>query len=439
MKHWLHPGVLLLCVAWPLAGGAEEPPQWEPVARQLQAATATVRVCTRDCAKPEAGDKEAGEKSKKGEADEARPQVSVCSGFFVDDKLLVTAIHAGTDSSIRLTYHDGTQANGALKVIDEYSGLVLLESDEPAPGKLEICQEAPCAGSWAMTAAAWGTEKPLVSLGIVSCAGRAVAGVNYPPLLQCDLRVSETSGGAPVVNRNCRLVGVMVAADAGDVRRGWAYAVPAVHVSRLLRAQVENSESVVVLKRRRPFVGVDLDSDERGIFVRRVHDKSPAEKAGIAVGDQIIAAEGVKIRSVYQAVLPTLRKQPGDLFSFRIKRDGTERDVPLVLGGGLELSTAPLDLLGGIVQPKINIQSDKRGSYSVGSGRNAVKDLAANDGPSAASEKASDRQLLEKAIEGLHATIKAQRAENEAQRAENEAQRAEIESLRREIAELKKK
>jgi serine protease Do len=430
MKRWLLHRVVLCSaalagVSLPLVGTAEEPIQWEPVARQLQAATATVRVCTRDCAKPEAVDKEASDKPKKGEAEELRPQVSVCSGFFVDDKLLVTAIHAGTDSSIRLTYHDGTQANGTLKVIDEYSGLVLLESDEPAPGKLEVCQKAACAGNWAMTAAAWGTEKPLVSLGIVSCADRTVAGVNYPPLLQCDLRVSETSGGAAVVNRDCRLVGVMVAADASDIRRGWAYAVPAVHVSRLLRAQVENGENVVVLKRRRPFVGVDLDSDEHGIFVRRVHAKSPAEKAGIAVGDRIVATEGVKIRSVYQAVLPTLRKQPGDLFLFRIKRDGKERDVPLVLGGGMELSTAPLDLLGGIVQPKISIQSDKRGSYSFGSGRGAVKDLAAHDAPVAGGEKASERQLLEKANERLHATI--------------EALQKRIESLERENAELKKK
>jgi serine protease Do len=418
-------GAMLAGFVRPPATGADEPIQWESVAKQLQAATATVRVCTRDCAR-QTSDNDAAERLAKREAAEAtRPRVSVCSGFFVDDKLLVTAIHAGTDSSIRLTYNDGTQANGTLKVIDEYSGLVLLESDEPAPGKLEVCQEAVCAGNWAMTAAAWGTEKPLVSLGIVSCADRTVAGVNYPPLLQCDLRVSETSGGSAVVDRHCRLVGVMVAADAGDIRRGWAYAVPAVHVSRLVRAQVENSQSVVVLKRRRPFVGVDLDSDERGIFVRRVHAKSPAEKAGIVVGDQIIAAEGVKIRSVYQAVLPTLRKQPGDLFLFRIKRDGEERDVPLVLGGGMELSAAPLDLLGGIVQPKISIQSDKRGSYSFGDGRIGVKDLAANDAPAVAGEKAADRQLLERAIDGLHATI--------------EAQQKRIEALERENAELKKK
>jgi hypothetical protein len=167
-----------------------------------------------------------------------------------------------------------------------------------------------------------------------------------------------------------------------------------------------------------------------------VHAKSPAEKAGIAVGDRIVAAEGVKIRSVYQAVLPTLRKQPGDLFLFRIKRGGEERDVPLVLGGGMELSTAPLDLLGGIVQPKISIQSDKRGSYSFGSGRNAVKDLASSDGLAAGDKPGGNKpaapNLLEKANERLHATI-------EAQRTQIETLRAEIEALRRENAELKKK
>lgn len=405
---------------------AAPPADWAPVAKQLQSATVTVRVCTRDCPKPEpAGDKESTDKQAvTDDLEPARPHVSVCSGFYISPKQVVTAIRAGTDSSIRLTCSDGSQACGDLKVIDEYSGLVLLETDEQGPARLELGSECPTAGNWVMTAAAWGTEKPLVSLGIVSANDRAVAGINYPPLLQCDLRISATSGGAAVVDQECKVAGVIVAADAGDARRGWAYAVPASHIARLLRARPEeDSQRVVVLKRRRPIVGLVLDGDEHGIFVSRVHKDTPAEKAGILVGDEILATEGVKIRSVYQAVLPTLRKQPGDLLTLRIKRNGGERDVSLTLGGGVELASAPLESLGGIIQPKLDIQSDKRGSYQLAPQESGPKDLRGNGVPPIG-DSAQERQRSE--------TV-------ERYRSELDALRAEIEVLRRENAELKSK
>ncbi|MCH5374509.1 MAG: S1C family serine protease, partial [Planctomycetes bacterium] len=122
----------------------------------------------------------------------------------------------------------------ALRVLDEYTGLALLETDRAMPGTITCTDALPPIGSWVLSAAAWGTEPPAVSVGILGADERTLPGTNYPPLLQCDLRTAETSSGAGVVDGKGHLIGVVVATDAEQGNRGWTYAVPAAHVQRLM-------------------------------------------------------------------------------------------------------------------------------------------------------------------------------------------------------------
>ena len=69
------------------------------------------------------------------------------------------------------------------------------------------------------------------------------------------------------------------------------------------------------------------------------------------------------------------------------------------------------------MQPKIKIESDKKGSYQLAPGRNIVKDLAGNAPPA---EAAGERLLIEKAIERYRSAIEALQTENEILRRERE-------------------
>ena len=44
-----------------------------------------------------------------------------------------------------------------------------------------------------------------------------------------------------------------------------------------------------------------LDGNADDITVARVEKDGPAERAGIRAGDKVLAVDGIKIRSVYQA------------------------------------------------------------------------------------------------------------------------------------------
>lgn len=416
-----------------VASWASAADSWEQPAKQLQATTVTIRVSG-----PE-GDAEAVGDEKD------MHQVSVCSGIFVAPKLLVTSTLVGSDSTIRITLAGGAQAKGSLRVVDEFSRLVLLEVDEAQAAVLTINDEIPVAGAAVMTASAWGTEKAIVSQGIVGAVDRTLPDLTTPALLQCDLRTTETSAGAGVVDREGKLLGVIIAADHPETKRGWAYAIPSSHVKRLLRTFAEKKEgdkSVIVVPRRRPIVGVTLDGDDHGIFVRRVVAGSPAEKAGLKVGDRVLSTDGVQIRSVYQALLPTLQKQPGDLLTFKVQRGEDQKEIAVVLGGGVALPSASLQALGDVIRPQVDVRQYAKGPIISNSPGNPVRELSA--GPAAAKEEqpltnAQQIELLNKALERYRSVIEIQQRELAERDRERAAQKAALEALRQEIEQLKGK
>jgi len=416
----------------------------EECAARLQKATVTVRVRLH----PEAS-KETAETDES--IKDASAHVTVCSGVAVGEKLIVTAAFAAADSQIRITLPGGEQTEANLRVLDEFSGLALLEAKEAKFSKLEFADEPPTAGSWVMSAAGWGAEQPLVSVGIVGGVDRAIKGFVYPPLLQCDIRPAETSSGAALIDRQGKLLGVIVAGDSPEVHRGWLYAAPVSHVRRLLRARSEKSreDSVVVLKRRRPTLGVLLEPTEAGVIVGRVVPDSPADRAGVKRGDRVLMAEGMNVRNVYDVSRPTLYKQPGDTMSFLIQRGDEQKKIELVLGGGVELPGASLSVLGQLVAPKIDIMTRRNGGKSqpdvtireAYSTSPASPTRSASEGPQDKNSAAAiDKlRLLEKANERYRQVIDQQQRELSKREEEGRQQTEVIEALKSELEAVKKK
>jgi S1-C subfamily serine protease len=433
MKCQLLPLTTLLLAA---AASATEPTgeAWQAAAGKLQQATVTVRIW----------EQPAGEDQK--------PAVTVCSGLCVRAGTIITAALAGSDSPIRLTLPGGKQADAKVAVIDEYSGLALLRAETTPLMPVALADQPPVAGQEVLAAAAWGLETPLISRGIVGGVDRQHPKIGFPPLVQCDLLTESTSTGAGVVDRAGQLLGVIVAADREAGRRGWAYAVPASHVERLLRvADEQKDDGVVILKRRRPIVGMVLEQAGEAVVVQRVEGAGPADKAGIKLGDEVIATDGVAIRSVYQAVLPTLYKQPGDTTTFRIRREGAIKDAQVVLGGGVPVTSAPVDFLAGIIQPKVRLARDGDGAIVTSRGGSTAAEAAGqtvafpplpNDAPPVAAPTSLEKiALLEKALERYQSVIEFQQkllSDEQKKRDEQESLlrslRAEIEALRQTIA-----
>jgi S1-C subfamily serine protease len=428
----------------------------EECASRLQQATVTVRIrlqsqVVANKEKVNAANALQNTLPNEDEATE-ESQVTVCSGVAVSEKLVITSAFAAADSQIKLTFPTGREQAAILRVIDDFSGLALLEVPETKLLPLPFAEKPVAAGTRVMTASAWGAEHALVSQGTVGGVGRTIKGAVYPPLLQCDVHITPTLSGSGLVNPAGELVGILVAADVTDQQTGWAYAVPVSHVQRLLRAQKENprENTVVILKRLRPIVGVRLDNVDQKIQVIRVDAGSPADKAGILIGDRILSADGNQVRSVYEAVRPTLYKQPGDVMTFTIERNNEQKQIEFVLEGGMELPGASQQAMGQLIQPKLDIgmkrsinsrtmQRGTQAEITINESYRSYSNAANNNNNESKEANAQNITSNEKqAVEQLLKLLENQQQQLSEQQEVRRHQEALIQTLQEELQKLKK-
>ncbi len=402
-----------------LSAQAVEPVDAEMVTRKLWEATVTIRV---------------GVASDTDPTKAVLASVTVSSGVSLGKGLVVTFSNAPAAARYRITLPRGDQAEAELRVVDFYSGLSLLEIDKPKnlPG-LEPVETTPPVGSPVLTAAAAGIEKPVVSLGILGGVDRMLSGTGLPPLLQCDVRTTSTSGGAAVVDRHGRLVGIVAVTAAPGERDAWTYAVPVRHVQRLVRARV--NKKLVILRRQRPSLGMTMapTKQQDAVRVDRVVDKGPAAIAGIRKGDVVLEVDGLKVRNVYQAVSLILKKQPGDQVEFVVLRDGKETKLPVILGGRTVIEASQIvnsDLPFYI--PQLHV-GRKGNVIQFQRGRPHVGEVGALP-----ERPRDDIGLLDAQVKGFAAYIEKLRANLQRRDAEDAKSRLLIESLRRQVEELRK-
>lgn len=82
------------------------------------------------------------------------------------------------------------------------------------------------------------------------------------------------------------------------------------------------------------FMGVqaDADSDVQGAFVAKVVKDSPADKAGMKIGDVILKVDGNDVADAAAFIASMRRKRPGQKVRMVIKRGSEEMKMEVVLG-----------------------------------------------------------------------------------------------------------
>jgi S1-C subfamily serine protease len=161
-----------------------------------------------------------------------------------------------------------------------------------------------------------------VTSGIISGLHRTIDGENgkLTGLLQTDAAINPGNSGGPLVDRSGRLLGINTAgvrlAEAENVSFAIAIdeALPVIAKIRQAPPDTEawlgiayssvDSESAAVQ--------LGLDGSVRGAAVTVVYPGGPAEKADLAVGDVVIAADDVPIDSAADLSAVIADRKPGD-------------------------------------------------------------------------------------------------------------------------------
>ena len=340
----------------------------------------------------------------------------------------------------RVTLSDGEQAAAQPRVIDQYSGLILLEIDRKDLPGLKVAEDLPAIGGTVLSASAAGIEKPLVSLGILSGFDRTLPGASLPPMVQCDISTTEASSGAALIDAKQNLIGVIAAIEATNQQFGWSFAIGYQHVRRVLEAY--QPDELIILARQRAVVGLKLGPGPREgtVLVEHVLPGGPADLAGIRKGEMVLEAEGRKIRSAYQAVAIILKRMPGDEMNFVLGTEKKQRTVRVKLGGGGTVPTTPDNTEDSPYQvgPQVQIRVVGPNRYEV-SNRRRVSELNVNkDAEGQAQRKpVSETELLMRQLQAYQDLIVVLQKERLEREAKEQEQLNQLDALRKELKELK--
>lgn len=163
--------------------------------------------------------------------------------------------------------------------------------------------------------------------GIVSAIDRDVmVDGRTMTLLQTNAALNSGNSGGPLINEYGQVVGINVVkmSSRRSTVEGLGFAIPSASMERLVNDLLTYGES-----KPEPVIGVSVDSfgtevepDLWGIGVLKVEPDSPAEAAGIQVGDYIIAADNETISGSRDLLRVRRRYHAGESMSVTLWRDG---------------------------------------------------------------------------------------------------------------------
>ena len=251
------------------------------------------------------------------------------SGIIWRDGLIVSASHTvRRDGRVPVTLPNGDSVEATVVARDPETDLVVLRADGlPAPATRAESNES-SVGSLVLAVGRPG-RATTASFGIVSAAidgWRSHQGRRIDGVLRLDLSVYDGFSGGPLVSASGGVIGLNNSALAG----GAAAALPATVIDSVVDDLLSRGHV------SRPYLGVavhpvtlasstvsqlQLDRAD-GLVVLSVADDTPAERAGILVGDVLLEITGMpltKPANLFDALLAT---KAGESASIRLVRGG---------------------------------------------------------------------------------------------------------------------
>jgi serine protease Do len=177
-----------------------------------------------------------------------------------------------------------------------------------------------------------------VTTGIVSAKGRQIGAGPYDNFIQTDASINVGNSGGPLINLRGEVVGINTAIfsqSGGNI--GIGFATP-INLAKDLLPQLKATGKVI-----RGWMGVSVQTitpplaeslglrDPAGALVAEVKPDGPAARAGMKVGDVIVALDGKPIKNAGELPALVARLPVNTMVRIKVVRDGIERFLTAII------------------------------------------------------------------------------------------------------------
>jgi len=179
----------------------------------------------------------------------------------------------------------------------------------------------------------YGLERT-VTFGVISALRRSIGITQYESFIQTDAPINPGNSGGPLINIKGEVIGINTAIVAEG--QGLGFAIP-INLAKWVADQLMAKGRVVrgwlglVIQEITPEIAETIGVKE-GILVSQIAPGSPAEKAGLKVGDIIVAIDGEKVREVRELQFRVMKTPPGTEITLTILRGGKEQSIKAKVG-----------------------------------------------------------------------------------------------------------
>ena len=238
------------------------------------------------------------------------------------DGQIVTNNHVARDGRVDVVLHDGRHYTGivaarhqtrdlaVIKIAEEHLPAAQIgDSSRVRPGQLALAVGHPAG------------YRDAATLGVVVAAGQAATteGPRTGDFLQADVTIMPGNSGGPLVDAHGHVIGINTM-----VSGRLALAVPSNAVERFVEGRAASGASGY-LGITGSFVPLRRPDAEFGVVLTAVEEGSPADRAGLIVGDVVVAIGGAPIIDEESLPAASLRFVPGETVELQVLRGGDPR------------------------------------------------------------------------------------------------------------------
>jgi serine protease Do len=283
-------------------------------------------------------------------------QRSLGSGVIVDSKgYIVTNRHVVEKADrIRVKLQDENPASpghdAKLIGMDQETDLAVIkiDIDRPLPAAKLGNSDGMEVGDWVLAIGSPFGLQETVTAGIVSAKGRnIVPNRQFQSFIQTDAAINPGNSGGPLVNMAGEVIGINTAIlTETSSYAGVGFAMPSNTVTQVYNQLIGPEHRV-----SRGSIGIEFSAQPNpaiariygsGVTVSNVVSGSPADQAGLKIGDTITSVDGKDVKSGDDLVADIASRKPGSKAKLAFVRNGKREDATVTIADRSKLFASRL-------------------------------------------------------------------------------------------------